>query len=183
MSQAFDTDYPSLQRHVQALGISAAELHGSLCGFLCAGGQPVPGRWLEQLQIDPDDVPGEGRDDLENLRRSTIRLLDDPELGFALMLPDDDSGMAQRVIALSQWCGAFLGGYGLGGSTTTVQLSEDGRDALRDLGRIAKFGYEASEEEEDENAFTDILEYVRVAVVLLRQEGLPGNPPTQGTRH
>ncbi|MFB9067324.1 UPF0149 family protein [Pseudofulvimonas gallinarii] len=183
MPSTFDIDYPSLQRHVAPLSITAAELHGSLCGFLCAGGQPTPGQWLDQLRIDPAGLDGGSRDDLEKLRRSTIHQLDDPELGFALMLPDDDSGMAQRVNALSQWCGGFLGGYGLGAPAVAGRLSDDGKDALRDLGRIAQFGYEAGEEEEDENAFAEILEYVRVAVVLLRQEGLPGETATSATRH
>lgn len=183
MNHRFDIDYPALQRRLAPLSVSAAELHGSLCGFLCAGGEPVPGHWLDQLRIDPEGLAAEGRDDLENLRRSTIRLLDDPELGFTLMLPDDDCGITQRVNALSEWCAGFLGGYGLGGQAPKSTLSDDGRDALRDLGRIAKFGYEASEEEEDENAFAEILEYVRVAVVLLRQEGQPGDQPASPTRH
>ncbi len=184
MDQRSDIDYPALQRRLSALSVSAAELHGSLCGFLCAGGEPTPGYWLDQLKIDPEGLDAEGRDDLETLRRSTLRLLDDPDIGFALMLPDDDSAMSQRVNALSQWCGGFLGGYGLGGTNPASGLSEDGRDALRDLGRIAQFGYEAGEEEEDENAFAEILEYVRVAVVLLRQEGLPGSDSaTSATRH
>lgn len=183
VSDAFDIDYLALQRHLAPLSISAAELHGSLCGFLCAGGEPVPGHWLDQLRIDPAGLASEGRTDLETLRRDTIRLLDDPEMGFALMLPDDDAGMGDRVDALSHWCGGFVGGFGLGGAERASALSEDGRDALRDLGRIAGFGYEASEEEEDENAFAEILEYVRVAVILLRQEGAPVEPPASDTRH
>ncbi len=183
MTATSDLDYPALQRHLVPLGVTAAELHGSLCGFLCAGGLALPGQWLDQLRLDVSGLDGESRDQLENLRRATLRQLDDPEMRFAPLLPGDDIAMEQRVDALTRWCGGFLGGFGLAAGNAQERLSDDGRDVLRDLGRIAGFGYEAGEAEEDENAFAEILEYVRMAVLLLRHEGRPAEAPASDTRH
>jgi uncharacterized protein YgfB (UPF0149 family) len=176
-------DFAELERHLQGLAIGPAELHGSLCGYLCGGGVPQPGRWLDQLCIDPEGLADGASADLESLRRSTIALLDDPDLSFSPLLPDPDSAMSGRVQALAQWCGGFLGGFGLSGAGEHAPGSEEAGDAMRDIERIAQFGYEAGDEEEDETAFAEILEYVRMAVILLRQEGAPAPAPADATRH
>jgi uncharacterized protein len=177
------TDYLALGRQFQGLALSPAELHGSLCGFLCAGGLPQPGRWLEQLCIDDSGLAADSEPLLEALRRATTLLLDDPEFRFSPLLPNSDSAMAGRVEALASWCTGFLGGYGLHGNETAMVRSAEATDALRDLDRIAHFGYEAGEDDEDESAFAEILEYVRMAVILLRQEGAPKAAPPDATRH
>jgi uncharacterized protein YgfB (UPF0149 family) len=183
VTDAPNPDFTALERHLRGLAIGPAELHGSLCGYLCGGGVPQPGRWLEQLCIDADGLADGAGPDLESLRRSTIALLDDPELRFSPLLPDADAAMAVRVQALAQWCGGFLGGFGLSGAGEREPGSAEAGDALRDIGRIAQFGYEAGDEDEDEGAFAEILEYVRMAVILLRQEGAPAPAPADATRH
>lgn len=183
MTAPYDLDYLDLKRAVAGLAVAPAELHGSLCGFLCAGGEPQPGRWLSQICIDPEGLTEPAERDLESLRRSTLALLDDPELRFTPLLPEDDAGMGERVQALGDWCAGFIGGFGLTGAAEREQLSAEASDALRDLDRIAHFGYEAGESEEDESAYAEILEFVRVAVLLLRQEAANAAPPPGATRH
>ncbi|MDZ3822493.1 MAG: UPF0149 family protein [Pseudoxanthomonas sp.] len=179
----YPIDYPALARAVAALALTPAELHGGLCGFLCAGGQPHPGHWLDQLCLDSTALEASSRPTLEALRAATQTLLDDPDLRFSPLLPGDEVAMADRVVALAAWCAGFIGGFGLAGAVEAGRLSEEGRDALRDLDRIAHFGYEAGEAEEDENAFAEIVEYVRMAVMLLRQESGPAAAPADATRH
>lgn len=175
-------DYHQLQQATRSLSASPSELHGSLCGFLCAGGEPLPQHWLEQLQIQPAALEDETRDRLEALRRSATVLLDDPQMRFQPLLPDDDTAMATRVDALVQWCQSFLGGFGLAGGS-----DQDGsatrREALQDLQRIAGFTYEAGETEEDETALAEIVEFVRVAALMLRQEAAPAPDPDDAIRH
>lgn len=178
----YPIDYPALSRAVASLSMSPADLHGSLCGFLCGGGQPHPGHWLDQLCVDSAALEASSRPTLEALRAATQTLLDDPDLRFSPLLPGDDVAMAARVEALAGWCAGFVGGYGLSGASLE-RVSGEGRDALRDLERIAQFGYEAGEAEEDENAFAEIVEYVRMAVMLLRQESGPAAAPVDATRH
>lgn len=46
-------------------------------------------------------------------------------------------------------------------------LSDDGAEALADLGKLAQASPELGEGEEDEDALAEIEEFVRVAVLLL----------------
>lgn len=183
MSDLYPFNYTALQQNIAPLAVTAAEVHGGLCGYICAGGDAKPGQWLEQLCIDTERLPADAESRLESLRRTTLDLLDDPDMRFAPLLPDDESAMSARVQAMGEWCAGFLGGFGLTGTNGHQGLSEQARDALRDLDRIAQFGYEAGDTEEDETALTDILEYVRVAVLLLRQEAGQAGAPPDVTRH
>ena len=183
MTDLYPIDYDTLAARIGTLAVSPAELHGGLCGFLCAGGAPRPGRWLAQLCIDDDGLAPAAYDDLDRLRIATQSLLDDPDLRFQPYLPDDDVDMPSRVRTLAEWSAGFLGGFGLTGVGEREGLSGDAGDALRDLDRIAHFGYEAGEDEEDELAFAEILEYVRVAVLLLHQEAARTAAPADATKH
>lgn len=175
-------DYDALQVALRPLAVSPAELHGGLCGFLCAGGEPLPRQWLEQLQIEPAPLAPAADSQVEDLRRSATALLDDPQMRFQPLLPDDDTPVAGRVAALVEWCEAFLGGFGLAGGRTG-QGPDSRREALRDLQRIAGFTYEAGEAEEDETALTEIVEFVRIATLMLRQDAAPAADPDGAVRH
>lgn len=183
LTDLYSLDYETLGRQIAVLALSPAELHGSLCGYLCAGGIPNPGQWLGQLCVDDDGLSASAHADLETLRRETIALLDDPDLRFQPLLPTDEADMATRVQTLADWSTGFLGGFGLTGVGEREGLSDDAGDALRDLDRIAHFGFEPGEDEEDEIAFSEILEYVRVAVLLLHQEAARTGAPADATRH
>ena len=95
------------------LGVDAAELHGSLCGFLSAGG--VVGRedWLRRLELETEPVLLAGDGALDRLYRASQAQLADPDLGFGLLLPEDDASVSERAEALLGWCRGFLGGFGL----------------------------------------------------------------------
>ena len=105
--------------------------------------------------------------------RSTAAQLDDEEMGFALWLPDDEDPLEERTVALARWCSGFLAGLGSGGQIES--LSSEAREAIGDLQEIARAelsssvaGREGSEE--DEQAFAEIVEYVRVVAMTLREE-------------
>jgi uncharacterized protein YgfB (UPF0149 family) len=153
-------------------GVGASDLHGSLTGFLCAGGVASAADWLARLQIDPGEQ-GAARDShplLERLFRECRVQLDDPELGFEPMLPDDEHPLSDRAEALVDWCRGFLGGLGLAGVNAERGLSADGAEILRDLGTIAATHFEYDDAEEDESALAEVLEFIRVGVLLLHTE-------------
>ena len=153
------------------LGADASELHGSLCGFLSAHGDLSRRDWLQRLEIEPDpiDLPANGA--LEQLYLASRGQLGDPDLGFALLLPDDEQPVAERAEALVGWCRGFLGGFGLAGHSTRAG-SVEAREALEDLGKIAASRLSYDEPEADEAALVEVSEFVRVAALLLHSEGL-----------
>ncbi len=163
-------------------GLDAAELaecHGVLCGMVCGEN----GRTAEEffghlatleLQVEPGtalfDVMSEAFD-------STLQQLADDELRFNLWLPDDDQPLEQRTESLAQWCTGFLAGLGVGGPLQS--LSSEATEALEDLRQIAQATHvgkpmddsgESADEEDDEKAFSEVVEYVRVVTLILREE-------------
>jgi uncharacterized protein YgfB (UPF0149 family) len=170
-----------------------AECHGVLCGLICRNGAVAYSEYLEQLNILQLVVePGQALSELlADAHVSTVLQLADMDMGFNLWLPDDDQPLVERTDALAQWCTGFLAGLGLGGALPT--LSEEAIEALDDIRQIAKAAYpqvgmtdaerdeilemeaESTEdqetgEENDENAFMEIVEYVRVVTLMLCEE-------------
>lgn len=149
----------------QSLAVSASELHGALCGWLCGGGEPVrewPARVLADDAI-PAVLPGSP---LDVLRDASAAQLGDRSFGFELLLPPPEASLAERSGALFDWCRGFLGAFGLAAGNRH-SLSEESTEALGDLARLATG--EAQEEggDEEEEALAEIEEFVRVVALLL----------------
>jgi yecA family protein len=172
--------------HQLGLGLDAAECHGYLCGLLCATDTVKGAAWVNQVlagrlelpetEVSPVQTAAEGQDRtlLLMLYKETAGQLEDPEYGFSLLLPDDDLPLAQRVEALSRWCQGLLLGLGLGGVQEQSGLPGDSHEVLRDLAEISRLGHgEAGDSNEDETAFAEIVEYVRMAVLLVYEEMRP----------
>jgi uncharacterized protein YgfB (UPF0149 family) len=103
-----------------------------------------------------------------------VRTLVGNDADFAPLLPDDDTPLRERADALSLWCQGFL--YGLGSGTTPDpgKVSSEAGEIIRDLTEITHVGVEADEEnEENEAAFAEVVEFVRVGVQLLFVELAP----------
>jgi uncharacterized protein len=147
------------------LGMDAAELHGSLCGWLAAGGAGTP-QWLRQVAADDNLPPVEAGSVLDRLREATASQLDDRGFGFELLLPGAEASLQDRSGALFDWCRGFLGGFGLAAGATPP-LSEEGSEALSDIARLAAATPQDDGDDDDEQALVEIEEFVRVAVLLL----------------
>jgi uncharacterized protein YgfB (UPF0149 family) len=148
-----------------ALAVSASELHGSLCGWLAGGGAAGPD-WLAKVMVD-DALPAPAADGaLDGLRRASVAQFEDRDFGFALLVPREEASLAVRSGALFDWCRGFVGAFGLAAGAEPP-LSEEGREALADLARLAAATAQEDGDEEDEDALVEIEEFVRVAVLLL----------------
>jgi uncharacterized protein YgfB (UPF0149 family) len=152
-----------------------AECHGLLCGLLCRETNCTASDFIYQLAAMQLVVkPGaEFETVLTEVFESTARQLEDEEFGFALWLPDDEESLEERTIALGQWCSGYLAGLASGGQLDA--LSEEAKEAIEDLQQIARAEISApvqraDESEEDEAAFAEIVEYVRVVALMMRED-------------
>jgi uncharacterized protein YgfB (UPF0149 family) len=152
-----------------------AECHGLLCGLLCRETNATPSDFIYQLAAMKLVVePGAALESvLTEAFESTLRQFEDEEFGFALWLPDDEESLEDRTIALAQWCSGFLAGLANGGQLDA--LSEQATEAIEDLQQIANAeisvpGEGTAENEEDEVAFAEIVEYVRVVALMMRED-------------
>ena len=152
------------------LGVDAAELHGSLCGYLSGGGNaPVRGDWLAKVMAEPEPIPVEPDSALDRMFVATETLLESPDFGFDLLLPNIDLPVTERGDALMSWCRGFLGGFGLAAGASPP-LSEESQDALGDLARMAASDLSYDDPEADEEALEEVSEFVRVAALLLHSD-------------
>ena len=160
-------DLGAVAAAMREAGLSAdpSELHGSLCGYLCGGGRCDARDWIERLALEADRAPVSG-DALDDLRAATTAQLADDDFGFELLLPLDDAPLAERGDAMIAWCRGFLGGFGLA-APESARFSEAAAEALQDIGNIAASDLSYEESDADEDALAEIVEFVRVAALLL----------------
>jgi uncharacterized protein YgfB (UPF0149 family) len=152
-----------------------AECHGLSCGLLCRNSGLTADEYLGQLEAMKLLVkPGaEVAAELSEALGITTRQLRDEEMGFELWLPDDEESLEERTIALAQWCSGFLAGLGSGGQLEA--LSEEAREAIGDLQQISRAELSPpvegeTDDEEDESAYAEIVEYVRIVALTMREE-------------
>jgi uncharacterized protein YgfB (UPF0149 family) len=169
----FQVTFPEVARVLQSLqsSVAASESHGCLCGALCTTQQYAVESWLDEVVPDAGDDPGDDRAPLRLLFADTVRALRGEEMEFQLLLPDDDALLVERAMALSQWCQGFLYGFGTGRAVARDQLSGEVEEVLRDLTHISQAAVETgADAEEEEQAYAEIIEYVRAGVQLIHDE-------------
>jgi yecA family protein len=171
--------HAELEDALQAAGAEcgAAESHGLVCGMVCAAGSAAKRGWLEHLLGEGNTLSAAARaaaDMLATLYAATLLKLDDGDLDLALLLPDDDVPLAMRSQALGQWCQGFLYGLALGGVRDDSSKPGNVSEIMHDFFEISntRYDYETSEESE-EAAYFEIVEYVRMSVLLCHEELQP----------
>lgn len=163
--------YQTLSTFLQknALPFDASEAHGLFCGLLCGTTASQP-QWQEILLKDQD--PEIDTELLQALYAWTMQKLSDFDLEFQLLLPADKKPLPSRAEALTLWCQGFLTGLKFA-HVSLKSKNQDVLEALKDISEIAKMNYEevaANNENEDESAYVELVEYVRVAVLMIYQE-------------
>jgi hypothetical protein len=118
------------------------------------------------LSVYDEDWP---RQVLLDVARHTAVSIDEIEAGFQPLLAGDSAPLPERVGDLGAWCRGFLSGFGLG-KTDLSEISDDSRGFLRDLERISQVDERVGEDEDEERALMEIVEYVRVGTLLLHKE-------------
>jgi len=150
----------------------AAEAHGIMCGVLCAGAAPRED-WMRQIlhagRRGEWDT-GDGRHLLLAVYEETRRQLLSPGFEFHPLWPDDDEPLEERSAALGTWCGGFLSGLGLAGLGNLGELPCDSRDVIADLSKFSTIRGSDGADESEETAYAELVEYVRVGVMLVREE-------------
>jgi hypothetical protein len=169
-------NYDELAERLFAAGAEsgAAEAHGLLAGMICAGGMPTPAVWLGHL-LGEGNTPGtaarESADLLDRLRTDIIRQFDDDGFGFTLLLPHDEAPLGERTRELGRWCAGFLYGLALGGVREDVAVSDIVSEVMKDFYEISHADFvDESTDEAEEAAYMEIVEYVRMSVLLLYAE-------------
>lgn len=153
-------------------GSAAAEAHGTLCGLMCIAADDLPDAWIQNTLADAgaaaDDADAHTRQRLAALYQATSDLLSGTQFEFEMFLPGDEIQLGLRADALGRWCQGFLYGLAVRGVKTFEELPEELREILEDMSQITEAQFADGEgEEEGENAYANLVEYVRVGVQLV----------------
>jgi uncharacterized protein YgfB (UPF0149 family) len=183
MSENQEFEYQTVSDALQraAAATPAADCHGLLCGLICAAGFADQKLWVAELfeDFDPRDrLQTEAFKLLQSLYEDTLARLNSPQLDFELLLPDAGCSLRERTESLGAWCSGFLSGLGMGGLPGRSELPEEVAELLDDLGQIARVDFELDDpNEEDQVAFEEVVEYIRVGTLLIHEELQPAVPP------
>jgi uncharacterized protein len=148
----------------------AAEAHGTLAGALCTASTYRFEDWLQEILPE-----GRAQDistgALRGLYFVTTETLTGAEMSFEPLLPEDAQPLDERAAALSQWCVGFLYGLGSGAIEDLSKLPGEVGEVVRDFDELTRVGVGTGEsDEENESAYVELVEFVRVGVQLVFEE-------------
>jgi yecA family protein len=156
---------------------NAAQTHGLLTGRLAIAGVPAGPDWLSQVLEDTDEsnaARSECQKYLDTLYQSTFWQLSERLSEFEPLLPSDDDDVWVRTPALGHWCEGFLHGLvsAKHGDALRKQLAaEPLSDIIKDMLQITRAGLdEETDTEENDVAYAELVEYLRVAAQLCYEE-------------
>ncbi|MEA3639650.1 MAG: UPF0149 family protein [Lamprobacter sp.] len=165
-------DYDRLSRLLAGVELapSPAEAQGMLCGLLALHLPDPIERWQAQLSVEPDaDL-----DALDQLAAWTQASIEPPSVSFDVFLPSEDRPLVERATAALDWVRGLLFGLVLGGLGRDQLFGQAG-EAFDDLVELTRMDLDAvaeghADEEADEEALTEIVEFLRVAAMLIRED-------------
>lgn len=178
--------YDELAEALARLGFSqeAAEYHGALCGTLCV-------QSADEIDLNHVVAVEEGATPfgdapahlaLERLRDEAMESLESAEATFAPLLPSDDLPLSERARALAEWCEGFLYGLASRGTLDLNATSPEVKEMVNDLVQFSRASSSDDEDQEiEENAYAELVEYIRVGAQLIFMELHPRGAEADGT--
>ncbi|GAB4222201.1 MAG: YecA family protein [Francisella sp.] len=159
---------------MHALG-SAPESHGLLCALFCFGAEVKFTAWSDSLMtksIDEGDIVAKSAlKTMKKLYDYTRSQFNDKSLNFDIFIPSDDEPLSYRAESLTNWIKGFLSGVGLFGFDFENSQYEEVKEAIDDLMKISYMDYSALDENESyEEDFMELVEFTKVAVLLIGSE-------------
>ena len=160
--------------------IAPAEVHGLMCGLICAS--PYLNAPLWEPFIPSQKKNQASRAVFQDLYAGSTALISEFALEFSLLLPEETSDINLRTEELGLWCQGFLVGLRQGPlklptppamqhALTAPEEASEAASALQDLAEIAQVSFGAIHaNEEEETALFELIEYVRLATLMLYHE-------------
>jgi uncharacterized protein YgfB (UPF0149 family) len=169
-------NYKELTQALVRLNIvtDAAECQGALSAVICLSGEGGLDNWLAAHFPEIDTAIAEGnalanetRQMILELYQTTLGQLGQGNFEYALLMPSDEDTLHVRTDALGHWCQGFLLGLRYSGVNDPKQFTGELAEILDDITEISQVTSTALENtEEEEQSYTELVEYLRVGVML-----------------
>ncbi len=168
------------------LDLDAAQAHGILCGVLSYPPASADTLWwdlfIEHARKDEQhaqiSLPA-----LRQLKQFTQDSLCSPDCAVMLLLPSDSAPLAERTAALARFCQGFLYGLGIAAGSARAHnppatpagngipgFSAMAQEFVRDMEFISRAHFQEQEENLQESAYAELVEYIRAGLLLLQEE-------------
>jgi len=155
----------------------ASQTHGLLSGRLAIAGADSGFDWLSQVLEGAEQVDtrrAECESMLGELFEATYRQLAERQSQFEPLLPSEDDCTAERATALAHWCEGFLHGLVAANHDDDLRTrlaAEPLADIIKDMLQITRASADEDDDtESNDSAYTELVEYVRVAAQLVYEE-------------
>ncbi|SFV68548.1 FIG001590: Putative conserved exported protein precursor [hydrothermal vent metagenome] len=148
----------------------ASYAHGVLCGMVVVKGKINLDEWLNEVIVSIDFnnlLEKQSHNLLTILFERTIAQLADPVLRFELLIIDENDDLQNQLKALKSWVSGFILGLGFGKIRTK---NEEVLDIIKTLSLISGSTDEIENNDENENDFYEIAEFVRMGVLFIQEE-------------
>lgn len=160
--------------------LSAAESHGLLCGLICntLEKESIDKKFWEMSELSAKGVDILQLEDYKRIFSQMLKIsrrqLKSMNFDFQLMLTEQGKKLVDRVNELSAWCRGFINGFSKAMLEQEKQRthSPEFSEAIEKLIETSRLSYSEVEEatEEDESHFADVVEFIRIAVLLVASE-------------
>lgn len=158
---------------------NVAQIHGFICGVLCVTSGEIGDIWKKILPTAKN--PKKTKVMLTEIYENTYHQLNEFSFEFSLLLPDDEDDINARAEALGLWCQGFLTGLEESPEPVRKHAPAEVVEGLDDLLEIAKINFgDIASNEEDETAYYELSEYVRLTVLMIYQELKSGYSGEEG---
>lgn len=149
------------------MGVNPSEAQGMLISYICSAPNEAILLWIKELSRLTNDGIKEG-DLLVTMYKETVQSLNDLNFTFSPLLPDGD--VYQKINALQHCAEGLIYGIGI----NHIKLEGDAYEFMNDLIEFSHTTFEDEEldDEETEQDFEEILEFVRMGILLLYHETL-----------
>ena len=170
-AQAALADYGQLSNDLAGLelNVNLASLHGMVTGLMVGGASTQAEAYLRSLSMNKSGPSyHQAINALFSMYTITQTCLLNFEFNFQLLLPNDEEALKDRLLSFVNWIQGFLQGLDKSGLCLEDFDSDDTIDILQHLEDFADMDIDTLEDDEqDEQAYVDITEYVRLAVMQL----------------
>jgi len=180
MTQTDSPDFNSIDQLLNAANASweAAEAHGAFCGRACLTGAGAIKTWVGDVLPgagDIDVLAAERHKILEQLAAKVLLSLEAGDMTFDVFVPGDEEPLSVRTAGLVDWCHGFMQGLVMAGGAdegagSDALETDVVSEILADFSEITKAGAADDADEQVEQAYTELVEYVRVSVQLVYDE-------------
>lgn len=171
-------EHHELQHALEHMGIScdASEWHGVVTGVLCVDFSASLRSCIDYLLTDDQAVSHPGSTVDEDVLSDSLGMIKEQLLGaqieYELLLPEDNVSLGERIEELALWCRGFL--FGLFSAGAVMENMPDTlSNGIKDIDAISMVDTTGEWNEEDEQHYFELVEYIRVLVLSIAEELQP----------